>query len=49
MGNVAYKVTGRLIKDTGTGLIIEDSRGIRYFAPTHNVLETETKDLFAPL
>ena len=49
-GQQPYKVTGRLIRDTGTGLIIEDDRGVRYFAPSRNVLSDETPaDLFAPI
>lgn len=49
-GQKPYKVRGRLIRDTGTGLIVEDERGVRYFAPTRDVLEDEKRDdLFAPL
>lgn len=49
-GQQPYKVTGRLIRDTGTGLIVEDDRGVRYFAPSRNVLADEKPaDLFSPL
>lgn len=44
----SYRVTGRLIRDTGTGLIIEDAAGRRFFAPTRDVL-LEEGDLFAPI
>lgn len=50
-GSQPYKVSGKLVRDTGTGLIIEDERGVRYYAPTRDVLETVTVrgDLFADL
>lgn len=51
-GKTPYNVTGRLIRDTGTGLIIEDTRGVRFFAPSRDVLEHEATvigNLFAPI
>lgn len=40
IGNTPYTVTGRLIRDTGTGLIIESSSGVRYFSFNRDVLDT---------
>lgn len=37
----------KVIRDTGTGYICEDSRGIRYFAQTQDVMNSD--DLFAGL
>lgn len=50
-GSTPRIVETKLIRDTGTGLICEDARGVRYFAPTRDVLETDTArgDLFADL
>lgn len=59
IGNTPYNVTGRLIRDTGTGLIIESSSGVRYFSFNRDVLDTgetevvqsvsDAQGLFAPL
>lgn len=46
-GKISYKVTGKLIRDTGTGLIVENAEGVRFFAPTRDVLDSD--DLFSPL
>jgi hypothetical protein len=46
-GNTLYKVRGRVVRDTGTGIVVEDERGIRYYAKMRDVLETE--DLFGEL
>lgn len=51
-GQKPYSVRGKLIRDTGNGVIIEDERGVRYFS--RDVLEDDEPapvrdDLFAPL
>lgn len=54
-GKTPRVVTGRLIRDTGSGLIVEDIRGVRYFARWNDVLDRNdesvpsTGNLFAPL
>lgn len=48
-GKTPKNVTGRLIRDTGTGVIIEDSRGIRYFAQYRNIVIKSHNDLFGAL
>lgn len=51
----SYVVTGKLIKDTGTGIVIENETGLRFFAPNHHVIsrtdepDVARDDLFAPL
>lgn len=48
-GNRPYLVTGRVLRDTGSGFIVLDSRGMNNFAFYHNVVHREPEDLFAPL
>lgn len=51
-GQTPNIVTGRLIRDTGTGLIVEDVRGVRYFARWNDVIERDnapSDDLFGDL
>lgn len=52
VGHTPHIVKGRLVRDTGSGLIIESASGIRYFAFQRDVLpdvETERGDLFGEI
>lgn len=46
-GQTPKIIIGKLIRDTGSGLIVEDERGVRYFARPADVLSED--DLFAPM
>lgn len=50
-GKTPSIVKARLVRDTETGLICEDERGVRYFAMNRDVISRDDthSDLFGPV